>query len=127
MNSLNRQWKNLFDVNFKEIVMTRLFSIAVLVVALASGAWAHGTDKHVMGVVTKITDDAVTVEAADKQVTVVKLAADTSFVKSGAPASLKDLKVGDRVVIHAKPVGTDLIAHEVRFGKMPAGTQAAAH
>ena len=77
--------------------MTRLFSIAVLVVALASGAWAHGTDKHVMGVVTKITDDAVTVEAADKQVTVVKIAADTSFVKSGAAASLKDLKVGDRV------------------------------
>ena len=107
--------------------MTRLFSIAVLVVALASGAWAHGTDKHVMGVVTKITDTEVTVEAADKQVTVVKIAADTSFVKSGAPASLKDLKVGDRVVIHAKPVGTDLIAHEVRFGKMPAGTQAAAH
>ena len=107
--------------------MTRLFSIAVLVVALASGAWAHGTDKHVMGVVTKITDTEVSVEATDKQVTVVKLAADTSFVKSGAAASLKDLKVGERVVIHAKPVGTDLIAHEVRFGKMPAGTHAAAH
>src|SRR6202041_2579503 len=127
MNSLNRQWKNLFDVSFEETVMNSLFSIAVLVVALASGAWAHGTDKHVMGVVTKITDTEVTVEAADKQVTVVKIAADTSFVKSGAAASLKDLKVGDRVVIHAKPVGTELIAHEVRFGKMPAGTQAAAH
>src|SRR5580698_1050115 len=118
MNSLNRQWKNLFDVSFEETVMTRLFSIAVLVVALASGAWAHGTDKHVMGVVTKITDTEVTVEAADKQVTVVKI---------GAAASLKDLKVGDRVVIHAKPVGTELIAHEVRFGKMPPGTQVAAH
>jgi hypothetical protein len=127
MNRLNRKWENRFDVSFEEKVMTRLFSIAVLVVALASGAWAHGTDKHVMGVVTKITDTEVTVEATDKQVTVVKLAADTSFVKSGAAASLKDLKVGDRVVIHAKPVGTDLIAHEVRFGKMPPGTPAAAH
>lgn len=107
--------------------MIRLFSIAVLVVALASGAWAHGTDKHVMGVVTKITGTEITVESTDKQVTVVKIAADTSFVKSGAAASLKDLKVGDRVVIHAKPVGTELIAHEVRFGKMPPGTQAAAH
>ena len=105
--------------------MTRLFSVAVLVVALASGAWAHGTDKHVMGVVTKITDTEVTVEAADKQVTVVKIAADTSFVKSGAAASLKDLKVGDRVVIHAKPIGTDLVAHEIRFGKPP--TADAAH
>jgi hypothetical protein len=38
------------------------------------------------------------------------------------------LKVGDRVVIHAKPVGNDLIAHEVRFGKqVPApGASAAA-
>jgi hypothetical protein len=38
-------------------------------------------------------------------------------VKSGVASSIKELKVGDRVVIHAKPVGNDLIAHEVRFGK----------
>ncbi len=34
--------------------------------------------------------------------------------------------VGDRVVIHAKPLGSDLIAHEVRFGKPPAPAPAAA-
>ena len=118
---------NEYSMRPKERKMIKLFSMAVLVATLAVGTWAHGTDKHVMGVVTKITDTEVSVEGADKQVTVVKLAADTEFVKSGAAASLKDLKVGDRVVIHAKPVGTDLIAHEVRFGKMPAGTQAAAH
>ena len=105
--------------------MTRLFSVAVLVVALASGAWAHGTDKHVMGVVTKITDTEVTVEAADKQVTVVKIAADTSFVKSGAAASLKDLKVGDRVVIHATPKGETLEANEVKFSAPTASAVAA--
>ena len=118
---------NEYSMRPKERKMIKLFSMAVLVAMLAVGTLAHGTDKHVMGVVTKITDTEVSVEGADKQVTVVKLAADTEFVKSGAAASLKDLKVGDRVVIHAKPVGTDLIAHEVRFGKMPAGTQAAAH
>jgi hypothetical protein len=116
-----------YSMRPKERKMIKLFSMAVLVAMLAVGTWAHGTDKHVMGVEPKITDTEVSVEGADKQVTVVKLAADTEFVKSGAAASLKDLKVGDRVVIHAKPVGTDLIAHEVRFGKMPAGTQAAAH
>jgi hypothetical protein len=47
-------------------------------------------------------------------------------VKSGASAGIKDLKVGDRVVIHAKPVGSDLIAHEVRFGKAPAASTSAA-
>jgi hypothetical protein len=87
---------------------------------------AHGTDKLVLGTVTKMTDSEITVQAQDGSLQVVKIAPDTSFVKSGASATIKDLKVGDRVVIHAKPVGSDLIAHEVRFGKPPAGAAAPA-
>ncbi|HSY58663.1 MAG TPA: DUF5666 domain-containing protein [Terriglobales bacterium] len=95
-------------------------TLAILAfVSIAAIAFAHGTDKHVLGTVTKITDTEITVESQTKDVQVVKIAPDTSFVKSGASATIKDLKVGDRVVIHAKPVGSDLIAHEVRFGKMP--------
>jgi Domain of unknown function (DUF5666) len=90
---------------------------ALLLVAITS--FAHGNYKHVMGTVTKITDTDITVETQDHQVQIVKLAPDTSFVKSGATVTLKELKVGDRVVIHAKPVGNDLIAHEVRFGVPP--------
>jgi ABC-type molybdate transport system substrate-binding protein len=97
-----------------------LFSVAILLIVFASVAFAHGSYTHVMGTVTKITETEVTVETTDKQVTVVKVASTTSFLKGGAAASLKDLKVGDRVVIHAKPIGTDLVAHEVRFGKTPA-------
>jgi hypothetical protein len=104
--------------------MNKLFSIAILFIAFASVAFAHGTYTHVMGTVTKITATEVTVETTDKQITVVKIAANTSFLKGGAAASLKDLKVGDRVVIHAKPIGTDLVAHEVRFGKAPAADAA---
>jgi hypothetical protein len=107
--------------------MNKLFSIAILFVAFSSLAFGHGTYTHVMGTVTKITDTEVTVETTDKQVTVVKIAPNTSFLKGGAAATLKDLKVGDRVVIHAKPIGTDLVAHEVRFGKPRAGADAAAH
>ena len=87
------------------------------IVSLATVALAHGTDKHVLGTVTKITETEITVETQSKEVQVVKVAPDTSFVKSGASVTLKDLKVGDRVVIHAKLVGNGLIAHEVRFGK----------
>ena len=97
-------------------MLTRIFAL-LAIVSLATVAFAHGTDKHVLGTVTKITDTEITVETQTKDVQIVKIAPDTSFVKSGASASLKDLKVGDRVVIHAKPVGSDLIAHEVRFGK----------
>jgi hypothetical protein len=120
MSSPNRNY-----AVFEEKTMNKLFSIAILFVALASVAFAHGTDKHVLGLVTKIADTEITVEGTDKQLTVVKIAPDTSFVKSGAAASLKDLKVGDRVVIHAHPSGTDLIAHEVRFGKTPAAADTA--
>jgi hypothetical protein len=97
-------------------LLTRILAL-IAIVSLATAAFAHGTDKHVLGTVTKITDTEITVETQTKEVQVVKIAPDTSFVKSGASATLKDLKVGDRVVIHAKPVGSDLIAHEVRFGK----------
>jgi Domain of unknown function (DUF5666) len=96
-----------------------IFSLVALLIVFAPVAFAHGTYTHVMGTVTKITGAEVTVETTDKQVTVVKIASTTSFLKGGAAASLKDLKVGDRVVIHAKPIGTDLVAHEVRFGKTP--------
>ena len=42
----------------------------------------------------------------------------TKFEKSGATAALKDLKVGDKVVIHAGVSGGKLVANEVHFGAM---------
>jgi hypothetical protein len=111
------------EINMRRIGSAVLVILAFSLVTLAT--LAHGTDKHVLGTVTKITDSEITVQAQDGSLQVVKIAPDTSFVKSGASASIKDLKVGDRVVIHAKPVGSDLIAHEVRFGKPPAAGAAA--
>jgi hypothetical protein len=110
--------------------MKILGSVGILALAVISGAlasYAHGNEKHVIGTVTAITDAQITVETQTNQTQVVKIAPDTSFVKSGAPSSLKELKVGDRVVIHAKPVGNDLIAHEVRFGKTPTGGGGGSH
>ena len=106
-------------------MLRRILALLALI-SMAAVAFAHGTDKHVLGTVTKITDTEITVESQSKEVQVVKIAPDTSFVKSGASATVKDLKIGDRVVIHAKPVGSDLIAHEVRFGKMPSAAAGSA-
>jgi Domain of unknown function (DUF5666) len=106
--------------------MRRIASCLLIFLALSLVTLGHGTDKHVLGTVTKISDSEITVQAQDGSTQVVKIAPDTSFVKSGASAGIKDLKVGDRVVIHAKPVGSDLIAHEVRFGKTPAASTSAA-
>jgi DUF917 family protein len=41
----------------------------------------------------------------------------TKFLKNGAAATLKNLKVGDRVVIHAMPMGDMLHATGVKIGE----------
>ena len=108
-------------------LFTRTAVAISMALILAAVAYAHGNEKHVIGTVTAVsaTEISVATQATANQPSqnqVVKIAPDTSFVKSGAASSLKELKVGDRVVIHAKPIGNDLIAHEVRFGKMTAAT-----
>ncbi len=101
--------------------MTRGLISLFFIISLSPLLLAHGDEKHVLGTVTKISDAEITVETKTKEAVTVKLVAETKFVKSGAGATLKDLKVGDRVVIHAKPVGNTLEAHQIRFGSAKAG------
>ena len=90
-------------------VLTLLFTLSVM-------AFAHGNEKHVMGTVTDISGNSIMVETTAKKPVTVEVSDKTKFEKSGSPATLKDLKVGDRVVIHASPSGDKLVASEVRFG-----------
>ena len=96
--------------------MKRTIVVVALLFALSLIAFAHGKEKHVMGTVTNISDTAITVETTAKQSVTVAVNDKTKFEKSGAVATLKDLKVGDRVVIHADLSGDKLIASGVRFG-----------
>jgi hypothetical protein len=91
--------------------------IAVLLAILfAMPAFAHGDKKHVIGTIEKISPDSVMVKTQDGKSVEVKLATTTVYVnKDGKPAKFADVVVGQRVVIHATPKGTDLIADEVRF------------
>ena len=78
---------------------------------------AHGGMIHVMGTVTGITDTSVTVETTDKKSVEVQFADTTTFLNGSRPANRKDVKVGDRVVIHAVKVKDSLQAAEVRFSQ----------
>lgn len=91
--------------------VTLLFALSVM-------ALAHDKEKHVMGTVTSISDTSVTVQTKDKKSVAVDVSDKTKFEKSGSPATLKDLKVGDKVVIHADVSGDKLVANEVHFGTM---------
>lgn len=96
--------------------MKRAVAAVTLLFALSLMAFAHGKEKHVMGTVTGISDSSITVETTAKKSVTVDVSDKTKFEKSGSPAKLKDLKVGDKVVVRADVSGDKLVANEVRFG-----------
>ena len=96
--------------------MKRIIAVVALLFTLSLIAFAHGSEKHAMGTVTNISDTSITVETTGKKSVTVEVSDKTKFEKSGAGATLKDLKVGDKVVIHAEASGDKLIATEVHFG-----------
>lgn len=93
------------------LVFASLFATSLL--------FAHGNEKHVMGTVKAIGAGAITVETTDHQAQTVQITSETKFVRSGNPSSISEIKVGDRVVIHAKPSGDKLNATEVKSGTQP--------
>ena len=98
--------------------MKRTIAVVALLFALSVMALAHGKEKHVMGTVTSISDTSITVQTKEKKSVAVDVSDKTKFEKSGSAATLKDLKVGDKVVIHADVSGDKLVANEVHFGPM---------
>ena len=108
--------------------MKRMLTLLMGAGLFAGLAFAHGDEQHVMGTVTKITNTAITVEVAakqgDRQKTrvMVNVVAATKFEKMGAPATIKNVKVGDRVVVHAEKKGDQLEAHIIRIGSSVAVT-----
>ena len=97
--------------------MKRALVALGLCLIFSTMALAHGNEEHVMGTVTSISNNSISVETGDKKTVTITIAADTKFIKSGSAASPSDLKVGDRVVVHAKKAGGKLTAESVRFGK----------
>ena len=86
-----------------------------MVVLAVGAAFAHGKEQHVMGKVTAMTHSSITVQTKAKEPVAVYTMAETKYEKSGTVASMKDLTVGDRVVIHAEKMGDKRMANEVHF------------
>jgi Cu/Ag efflux protein CusF len=88
---------------------------------LTTTVWAHGDEQHVTGLVTKIDGTSISAKTTDGAVKTVMVMPETKFVRAGSTAKLEDLKVGDRVVIHAKAMGDMLRATEVKIGAVSKG------
>ena len=86
---------------------------------MASVASAHGDMQHIMGTVTQVSADSITVKTTKGALVTAAVAADTQFMKDKTAVKITDLKVGDKVVIHAKKDPQDaakLVAHMVMIG-----------
>ncbi len=96
--------------------MKKLLATLFTLVLMVSSAYAHNGMEHVMGTVASITDNSITVATTDGKTQTVTTTADTKYSKMNAALALKDIKVGDHVVIHAAKKDNKLIAATVQVG-----------
>jgi type 1 fimbria pilin len=94
-----------------------VISLLALMLATTAVAMAHDGKKHLLGTVTKIQSNQITIETKDSVTIEVSITPSTVFTKDGKPAKLKDIGLGDRVVIHANPKGMGYEATEVQIAK----------
>ena len=102
--------------------MKSVASSICILLFLSTMVFAHGNEKHVMGTVTKVDDTSIVVKTKEGDKTVMVMPT-TKFMKGTAALTQKDVKVGDRVVIHAMPMGEMLHATEVKIGTAPAAAE----
>ena len=96
--------------------MNKLVSTLLVTLLLSALAVAHGNLAHVMGTVVQVTDQSISVKTADGSIKVIAFDGETHFLKGSAPATIKDVLVGSRVVIHAHQNGDKFHAAEVKIG-----------
>ena len=95
----------------------RLLQMMLLATLAATAtAWAHNGMTHVMGTIAAISPVSLDVKTTTNKVTTVLVNASTKWMKGSDAIGPKDVKIGDRVVIHAKPVDGKLVAAEVEIG-----------
>ena len=96
---------------------TRFQLLAVLCLTLAPiVTFAHGGMEHVQGTVKAVSDTSVTVTTKAGKTEQVALDAKTTYTRASKPIQKADIKVGDRVVIHAEEIDEKLIARTVELG-----------
>ena len=97
---------------------------------LAFGAFAHGGVEHFKGTITKVDESSITLAVEKGAPVVVATDAKTEFTRGTVKVTLKDVRVGEKAVIHAVEHDEHLIAQAVKLGaagdaaKSDAGTGA---
>jgi len=94
----------------------RILILVVFISLVATAALAHGGEEHIVGTVTKVGQDSITVKTTANKAVTVGVVPATTFTMGKMAMKIDDLKVGNRVVIHAKePKEGTLVADTVEF------------
>ena len=119
-------------MNIRRMNATK-FTIPLAILAIASLvllpaiAVAHGGEEHVTGTVTKTSDASVTVKTTAGKTVEIGFDAKTTYARGKEPIQNMDIKIGDRVVIHATEVDEKLVAHTVELGTTTGAKPVVAH
>ena len=89
-------------------------AISVALVLACGVAFAHGDAEHVRGTVTSVTATAITVQVSAKETRTITINAKTMIMKGDAHLGLKDVKVGDRLIIDVDKKTS--VATDVKLG-----------
>jgi hypothetical protein len=107
---------NMHSTNIIRLKIHAAILAIVWLALLPTIAAAHGGEEHVIGTVVKISDTSLTVKTTTgKTVEVGFDTKMTTYERANQPIQKTDIKVGDRVVIHAMEVNEKLIAHTVEI------------
>jgi hypothetical protein len=97
--------------------------LAVIVVSLslsAIPATAHEGMEHVNGTITSLGDNLLSVKDTKGKTVEIHVDAKTEYAQGKTAAKFSDLKVGDRVAVHAMEMKGVMVAHEVNLPAKPA-------
>jgi hypothetical protein len=97
----------------------KLFATSLLALVISTTLmFAHGNATHIIGTVSAIDGNHVTVKTQEGKSEMVMVEKTTKYLNGSKPAALDALKVGTRVVIDAKMDAKTKMysAEEVRIG-----------
>lgn len=95
--------------------LTKRLRAGFLALAMATAAIAHEGMEDITGTILSVSENSVSVKTTKGKTIEVKLDAKTEFSRGKQQAKQADLKVGDRVVVHAMEMDKKLTAHLVQL------------
>src|SRR3981189_80252 len=95
-------------------VIAFVFALATL--NLTIPAVAHEGMEHIIGTVTSVGSNTLTINTTKGKTVKVSVDAKTEYARGKAAVKMADLKEGDRVVVHAMDMNGSMVAREVIIG-----------